>query len=284
MEDNDIYGVIGTVLSAIATLVTWFWNIEPLNFLFTFILGSLITYLIQSRLQDRVDKKEIIREIIEKIYGPLYVEFQNIDDKLVNGFEIIYHSDFDFGGEVKCEVWEEIQTYPEFFSIPKNLRDDIDQIITIAKRINNSIGEIHRIIYPIWIEVSNSIMAPNFRNVQRLNIEYKSKKGTILFTSDILNYIILNKDPIDDMKMRFQDFEIDCFFVAIMREDHFIPVPFSEEQENLYKIIEVTTHKINQEKEVSTFMKDRDSLSHKIKKVLPRIEKYIDKNYPIIKV
>lgn len=127
-------------------------------------------------------------------------------------------------------------------------------------------------------------MAPNFQNVQRLNIEYKSKRGTILFTSDILNYIILNKDPIDDMKMRFQDFEIDCFFVAIMMEDQYIPVPFSEEQEKLYKIIEVTTHKINQEKEVSTFMKDRDSLSNKMKKVLPRIEKYIDKNYPIIKV
>ena len=284
MEDNDIYSVIGTALTAIAALATWFWNIEPLNYIFTFILGSLVTYFIQSRLQDRAGKKKIIREIIEKIYGPLYVEFQNIDDKLVNGFEMIYHSDSDFGGEGKCGVWEEIKTYPEFFSIPKKLRDEIDQIITIAERINNSIDEIQRIIYPIIIQISNSIMAPNYQNIQGLNIEYKSKRGNILFTSNILNYIILDKDPIEDMKMRFKDFKIDSCFVAIRMGANYIPVPFSEEKEEIYKIIEATTHKINQEKEVSTFIKDRASLSEIIKKVLPRIEEHIDKNYPIIKL
>ena len=197
---------------------------------------------------------------------------------------MIYHSDSDFGGEGKCGVWEEIKTYPEFFSIPKKLRDEIDQIITIAERINNSIDEIQRIIYPIIIEISNSVMAPNHQNVQGLNIEYKSKRGNILFTSNILNYIILDKDPIEDMKMRFKDFKIDSCFVAIRMGAHYIPVPFSEEKEEIYKIIEATTHKINQEKEVSTFIKDRTSLSEKIKKVLPRIEEHIDKNYPIIKL
>jgi len=75
LEDNDIYGVLGTLISAIATCITWFWKIQPLNYLFTFILGSFVTYSIQSRLQDRSEKKRKEREIIEKIYGPINVEF-----------------------------------------------------------------------------------------------------------------------------------------------------------------------------------------------------------------
>ncbi len=284
MEENDIYSAIATALSAIAALATWFWKIEPLNFLFTFILGSLVTYSVQSKLQDRSDKKKIIKEIIEKIYGPLYVELQKIDDKLVNGFETIYHSEIDFGGEAKCGVWEEINTYPMFFSIPKNLRDEIDHIITISERINHSIDEIERIITPILFEVSNSIMSPNYQNVQGLYVEYKSKRGTILFSSNILNYIILNIDPVDDMKLRFQDYTIDCFFVGIVMGAHYIPIPFIDEQGNIYKIIETTTHKINQEKEVSTFITDRATLAKRINKVLPRIERYIDKNYSTIKI
>lgn len=284
MEDNDKYSALGTMIFAIAASITWFWKIEPLNYLFTFILGSFVTYYIQGRLQDRAEKRKKEREIIEKIYGPINTEIQHIYDNLVIDFKMIFFPEVDFGDKGECELWSKIKTYPEFFSIPTSIRNEIDEIVNYAEKINNSIDEITRIITPKLLEISNHIMAPHFHNVQNIFLEYRSKRDTILYPSNILNYVVLNIDPIKDMKNRFENFSFDHFYVVIIQSARNISIPFTEEKDKIYHIINETKNEIIQDEDVLIFMENRDMLSNKIKKLKPKIEKYIERNYPIMKL
>jgi len=284
MEKSDIFNLLGTIVSAIFSAVTWFWNIQPLNFLFTLILGSFITYFIQSKLQDRTEKRKIIRDIIEKIYGPLYNEIINIKDNLINDINIIYPSAYDLGGEGKCEVWEKIKKYPEYFSIPRDLKNKIEQLIYLAININGYIEEIDRIVNSIIFEFSNSLMAPNFQNIHGVFLVYKSTKGKILFSQQISKYTLLDKDPIEDIKKQHQDFSIENLNISLTMGASNILLPFQEVKEKIYKIIELSKDKIYHEKEVSKYINDRTNLSEILNEVLPKIEKYIDKNYPTMKL
>jgi hypothetical protein len=297
VTNEDIYAGLGAALSAVFSALSWLWNIPPLQFLFTFVLGSLVTYLIQGKLQDRAEKRKIRREIIEKIYGPLYTELQDIQEILINNAESVYTPQYDFGGEGKSTCWEEIQTYPEYFTIPFQLRQDLDSLFGQAEKIDNSLVDIKKIVGSILIDLGTEVFEAHYRHAgarlsQRmvsLNYFYISYEPKILqrHLGLLIDYTLLDRDPIEDLKERYPDFSPDrCKLQMSVEKDNtdnltHIEVPINQIQEDLYRLLDIAKERITQEKEVAEFLEERKELSERIDKLLPILEKYIERHYPI---
>jgi len=86
MPENDFWVGVGAIASTIMAAFSWLWNIGFLQLLFSFLTGSLATYLVQARLQDRTEKRQAARQnfmlMREVIYGPLFREINQIDENL----------------------------------------------------------------------------------------------------------------------------------------------------------------------------------------------------------
>ena len=256
-----------------------------------FVLGALVTavvnYFYQTRLQDRAERRKIAREIIKAIYGPLYVELQKIKDNLANGFEAIYRSDFDFGGEGKCKVWEKVKTHPEFFSIPLDLGRDLEDIVLKAEKINNLIEEIRTIVDPILLEEGRAIFdrSIEYRNVRHFTVIHK-RKDVVVFSEPLHYFAILNVDPFEHLKERFYDFSPERSRVWIeLIEAHEgglpLDLPLDQIHGKLNQILKKARQRMIQIREVAQFLEEKHELSKKIEKVLPRVEKHIKKHYSI---
>jgi hypothetical protein len=95
-DRNDIMGVLGAILSTILAALGFLWSIGFLQLIFTFLTGSLATYVFQHRLQIESEKREIERqsalEMRDEIYGPLFMELstalENVESFAPLGYAI----------------------------------------------------------------------------------------------------------------------------------------------------------------------------------------------------
>ena len=245
------------------------------------VLGALVTYCVQAKLQDRAEGRKIAREIIKAVYGPLLDELRKIKDNLADGFEEIYRSDFDVGGEGKCKIWEEVKAYPEFFSIPLDLRRDLEDIVLKAEKINNLIEEILRIGCPILLEEGRAILE-RYGYVGNFRVHYKS------FSQPLCYFAILNVDPSEHLKERFDDFspERGGLYILVGAHEADVPLdlPLDQIHGKLSQILKKGRQKMMQIREVAHFLEERRELSKKIEKVLPRVEKHVKKHYSLMGV
>jgi hypothetical protein len=103
----------------------------------------------------------------------------------------------------------------------------------------------------------------------------------------LVDYTLLDKDPIGDLKEKYPDFNPDrCKLQMSVEKDDtdkltHIEVPINQIQEDLYRLLDTAKKRVTQEKEVAEFLEDRKELSERIDKLLPILEKHIERHYPI---
>ena len=304
MDLEDLYTSVGALISAISAALSWIWNIAPLQFIFTFILGSCVTYFIQSKLQDRSEKRKIRREIIEKIYGPLYIELQDIQQGLIKELEQIYTSKYDFVGGGESSNWSKVQKYPEFFSIPFSIREDLQSTIESAEWFNNSMASIKKIIDSVLYKKANKIFKSCYEDIgeklsekmislRYLNISYEPKLGGIE-NFQLSDFVILDKNPVEDLIFRYPDYDQNRsklhLYVETVKNEYnkqkhkniYVPLPDIEHE--LLKLLKETKEELSCNHEVSKFLEKRIKLKEKCDKLIDIIEKHIEKYYPIDKI
>ncbi len=297
MDRNDLYSFLGSVISGILAVFSWFWDIPPLQFLFTFVLGASITYLFQSRLQDRAEKRKITREIIEKIYGPIYIELQEIEELLIQQLETPVPS---INGTFFESVWEEIQTYPEFFTVPLELRRKIDSIINKSEEINNEMNYVKSIVSSTLIEKETPILQKYIMNVGHRLAErnpdgpifffYKTEIGRTHYFSSLIDHIILDNDPTEMLKLNIPDYDPERSYVRMdiekdgpsqSHEYKIIEVPLTKLNEELNTLLEETKQAVREKNDVVKLLEKRREVSEEISEILPVIKKHIEKHYPM---
>ncbi len=299
MEKDDIYTSIGTAISAVSAAISWIWNIPFLQFFCTFILGSLVTYFIQTRLQNRSEKRKITREKIEKIYGPLYVELQDIRETLNDKLSASPHSMIAPNGTEPLPLLEQIETYPEYFSIPLQLRKDIDFVDNHSKCLEESLWDVTHITESHVVRLGNTIFQNHIKqewdrlsdNQQGfLGIRYESEMYRTLSYKSLIDQIILNQDPIKDIKQSFPDFTpANCTLEMMVERDNprsskRVSVRLTRGEEEIHKLLELAKKVVQEEKKVQKFLELRRELFEKIDTLLPTIRKHIEKHYPIEKI
>lgn len=86
MPKDNFWAELGAIASTIMVALSWLWNIGFLQLLFSFLTGSLTTYIVQVRLQDRAQKRQSTRSnfvlMREVIYGPLFKQTNQISEDL----------------------------------------------------------------------------------------------------------------------------------------------------------------------------------------------------------
>lgn len=297
MQNEDILTGIGGLCSGILAFFSWLWNIPILQFAFTFILGTLVTYFIQSKLQDRIEKRKITRENIEKIYGPLYVELQDykrsvVDEIVVPTFQV---NSFDNSSK---PYWTKVKTFPEFFSIPLKIREEMEEITKEELDIIKSLNEIEKIADSYLIEAAESVLKENLeanKEVlsresfnQTLYITARSTTGAYYGLCFLHDCVLLDENPIELMKRKFPDFSPESGELHIMVKTtalqtsvHGMDIGLPQILDGLQQIFQEARIRVKGDKAISKLLEERKELSQRINKLLPSIEKYIAKHYPI---
>ena len=77
-------------------------------------------------------------------------------------------------------VWEQIQTYPEFFSVPLELRRKISSIINKSEEINNDMNYVKSIVSSTLVERGTPVLKKYFMSVGD-SLAERSPGGPISF-------------------------------------------------------------------------------------------------------
>lgn len=297
MQNDDIATGIGGACSVILTFFAWLWNIPILQFAFTFILGSLVTYFIQRRLQDRSEKRKLTRKNIEKIYGPLYVGLQECKKSLIDELAVPKYENGRYS-KTSIPYWIKVRTFPEFFSIPLKLREEMDEITEKEHSIINSLDEIKRIADSYLIEATESALKDNLETSgevlykessdQNLYISARSGTGAHYYPCFLHDCLLLNENPVERIKRKLPGFSSDHSELNIMvtrKGQQTSPqnkyIGLTNIQTELQQIFEKARIKAREDRIISRVLKEKEELSQRIDKLLLTMEKYIAKNYPI---
>lgn len=297
MQNDDIATGIGGACSGILAFFAWLWNIPILQFAFTFILGSLVTYFIQRRLQDRSEKRKLTRKNIEKIYGPLYVGLQECKKSLVDELAVPKYENGRFS-TTSSPYWTKAKTFPEFFSIPLRLREEMEEITKKEHSIINSLDEIKTIADSYLIEATESVLKDNLGASgevlsrdsfnQTLFISARSGTGVHYYLCFLHDCLLLDENPIERIKRKLPGFSSDHSELTIMvkrKGEQISPqhkyIILTNIQTELQQIFENVRIKAREDGIISKVLKEKEELSQRIDKLLPTMEKYIAKNYPI---
>lgn len=298
MQNEDVFAGIGSICSGILAFFSWLWSIPILQFAFTFILGTLVTYFIQSKLQDRIEKRKITRKNIEKIYGPLYVQLQEYRKSVVEELAV---PRFEIGrfGYTSEPYWAKVKTFPEFFSIPVRLREQMDEVVENGSSIVSRLDEVKRIADSCLIDAAESVLKAKLEENDQLlsrdsypptfSISANSSTGTFYSVYFLHDYLLLEQNPFERIKGKFPDFSPERSNLRIAVKQRKIVTSqvrieeFSLHQmkNELQQILQEARARAKEDKAVAKLRKKRKELSQGIDKLLPTLEKYIKKHYPI---
>jgi len=187
MLNDDVLAALGTMVSTVLAALSWLWNIGFLQLLFTFLTGSLATYVVQARLQDRAEKRRVGREnsalMREVIYGPLFKQMNRIKEDL-NSFQTS-----------RFEEVEEIMRSHLYFLVSSEFRKTIESFCERVRRYAllelAVIGAAEQII----IETSKEMLKKQGPATD-LNIVYRLFVGSNHIDAvNLLQAILKNKTP-----------------------------------------------------------------------------------------
>jgi hypothetical protein len=264
----------------------------------------LVTYFIQSRLQDRADKRKITRENIEKIYGPLKLELQEYRKSIIDSLEAPSFQAGTFGDTNKT-VWERVKTFPEFFSIPPKLQQEMEEVTNIELSIIRALDETKKLAESYLPDATESILSARLKkNNLVLNKEsfgvtlcvgVNSSTGRYIHVYFLHDCLLLDKDPIELARNEFPEFSIDkstlriACFIRTPQSQTYPPqsapqvqeIGLTQIQAEVRQILNEAGTNARKDKRISKLLEDRKELSQRIDMILPMIEKYIAKHYPV---
>jgi len=288
MADKDFWADLGVIGSAILAGFSWLWNIEIFQFIFTFLTGAFVTYLIQSKLQDRIEKRRTAVENIKKIYAPFFLEIKNTKENLLLNLETkgIGH-------------WTTIINQPEIFCVETDFKN---QMVEFCKRANSFIEKINgieSIVADIFWDDVNEIYFPAFADDTWVSLSRESLAGFHLSLLgpggrdfvEIEKCAILKKDPIKSLQEKTTfladqvEFVLDYHYKSKTGSGHKqhrvnisdLDPPFKDFWKDMLE-------KVHENKDVSKFDDERQKLIEIADSLLEKLGKYIDKYIEIEKI
>ena len=251
----------------------------------------MVTYFIQSKLQDRAEKRKATVENIKKIHGPLFLEIKKVKENLL--------LNLDSSG---LGSWTAIINQPEIFSVDTKL---IEQITDFCKRVQNSISGkkngitqiVSDIIYKnLCLTYFPSFNQKGFLSLERngfsrsgFRIDLKNPSTTAYAT--IEKCAILKQNPLNILKEHPTFNMSEIHFVvkaraqvdeALVEQDY--PILINNLVPKFNYFWKDILEKVHKNADVSKFDGERQELINIADKILKRLGKHIEKYIEIEKI
>ncbi len=283
-ENHTPWSEIITAISGFLTVLSNYLGTQPLTTLFAVLLGATATYTIQKRLQRESEKRSKNVEYVEQYYGPLLLEIQDIQDKILDNVSGFY----------EFRNFDGFRTRPQFYSMGRKFREDFvkfndeirnfaDQIIYQRNKIINLICERGKPFLEIPSGAEN-IAFLNDSSYPPIYLRYIRESDRV--AGPLHDCFLQEKSPIELIKekvTKFQekflvvefDLEVDRGKQGHDREHS--EKSYLERKKVLERIIFDVKEELNKDQSYVEFRKELEKLRNNAESISTRLSNYINK-------
>lgn len=180
--------LIGSIATAIAMAFGWLTSSGVVVNLLFLLIGSGITYFVQTKTQKRAWKREYSVKIAETVYGTLFGKVNYILRLLEKK---VYHQ-LDF------EEWRQIQVDHRYFMVEGKFRTRLDNFLERVQRYSDAVSRLRSTILPkIANEETERVFNLEAFGHASLNVEYKHKRDNFSESPHIIPCLVSKTHPKD---------------------------------------------------------------------------------------
>lgn len=268
LRDNLAW-IIGSIATAIAMAVGWLISSGVVINLLFLLVGSGITYFVQTRTQKSAWKREYSVKIAEEVYGKLYHEIKQISSDLQEQ----RLSTVNFG------QWQQFQETHQYFMVDKTFRVELDDFLKGIKSYNAAVIKlIGEVIPAITRNESEKIF--NAIGFIIIDLKYKDVNGNIFTSSVTPNDSLINRaspreyiekqnpgSKVVDFQTKFRDV-IETFGLPVIEKPKIGETKFNEFWESSFKQLkENETYRLILDKQNALLNEDKKILEELIKRI-----------------
>lgn len=163
--------IIGSIATVIAMAIGWFLSSGVVVNLLFLLIGSGITYFVQTRTQRRAWRRENALTMRDEVYGPLYREIS----KILENLESIKRPDWEIGQNLK----EEMDHYL-FYKISPALKTRLNILLDRFEKYN-----------ALYLATENKVIDAIRNKVQKaFNVDIQRRSGAVSLTLEIEDVIL----------------------------------------------------------------------------------------------
>jgi len=272
-----------TAISGFLTVLSNYLGTQPLTTLFAVLLGAAVTYTIQERLQRESEKRSKNVEYVEQYYGPLLLEIQNIQDRILDNVSGFY----DF------QNFDGFRTRPQFYSMGRKFREDFvnfcDEIRNFANQIAYQRNKIINLICEKgkrFLEIPSGASGIAFQNDSSYSPIYlRYFRESDMTTETLYNCFLQEKSPTELIKEKVTKFQEDFLVVDFnLKVDRaqgwgseHSEKPYPERKEVLEKLIFDVKEELNKDQSYIEFRKELEKLRKNAESISTRLSNHINK-------
>jgi len=182
--------LIGSTATAIAMAIGWFISSGVVVNLLFLLVGSGITYFVQTRTQKRAWKREYTVKIAEEVYGSLFRHVKWI----IPSLEEKHYRQLSF------EEWRLIQDDYRYFMVDEKFRTKLDEVFERVQNYNMAIYKLENIILPkIVNEETKRVFNVDTDEHARVEVKYVEGNLPHSGTPSTIRCLISQTHPKDDV-------------------------------------------------------------------------------------
>lgn len=202
LRDN-LGWLVGSIATAIAMAIGWFISSGVVVNLLFLLIGSGITYFVQTRTQKRAWKREYAVRIAEEVYGSLFRQVK----------WVVWSLEKKWYRQLSFEEWGTMQEDHRYFMVDKKFRTKLDNFFERVGNYNEAVYKLENIILPkIVNEETKRVFDVDTDEHARLEVKYVKGHRPHSGTSSIIRCLISQTHPKDDVLSHNSEISnVECF-------------------------------------------------------------------------
>lgn len=285
MVDRD-YGTIGAAISSIIGLVALVYGYPEFKALGGVIVGATITYVVQTRLQNQAEKNKIRKKNMEETLIPVLLMLRDIKRKLesANLFQCTNN-------------WDQYKRDYRRFIFTGQFYDELNGFYESYNQYITNLASLRQIFIPMINQFFEKFFFSNIEAQSNL-MQSEHLPNFKLFWNDYyydqvpwVDPIMLGYDPFDVYKIKFKNFNIrnvEIIADVFEYDDNRNPsgkkeykINMKEHLDQFNEFLSAVMKEMEVKKDVIDLRELNRTLISKIEKIISKLEKYVDKYYPV---
>jgi len=294
-SNKENTGIIGYGITSIISVIAFAYGNSEIKALSSFILGSLLTYVIQRRLQEEDRKSTIRRKNIAETFIPLQLRFEEIQQELLNPLQEREQTAYDYERNILLNVLGSKQRFiltPDFRTRLYEFKDNLDKYEDDLREARHLVSDVINAMFNSEILASGEYTDGNvFRVREDKNWRYPDF-SVINTYRGYYRKILLDKpitlgaNPIEANLKKYRgaslaDFMIRFDAVGIEKGRNDIRIEYSIVADAFEAYLNCVFETIGRMAVIVELRRQNQYLTKESKEILDKLEKFIKKHYPV---